>query len=92
MNLLFWGLTIGVIGKILLAAGVIIAHTELAHERRIDDEVLHSFKLELLLTIIGIVLIVLGYAIEVYFYGFTPLLTCDVLECGAALGELISAP
>ena len=91
MNLSFSGLTVGVVGKILLAAGVIIAHTELAHERKIDDEVLNSFKLELVLTIIGIILIVLGYLIEIYFYGLTPLLTCDALECGAAVGELINA-
>jgi uncharacterized membrane protein len=85
MNLLFWGLTISVVGKILLAAGVIIAHTELAHERRIDNEVLQSFRLEMVLTVVGILLIVLGYAMEIYFYGFTPLLTCSGNECGALL-------
>lgn len=90
MNLLFWGLTVGVIGKVLLAAGVIIAHTELAHEKRIDNEVLRSFRLELWLTVIGIILIVLGYVMEVYFYGFTPLLTCDALECRAAAAALFS--
>ena len=89
MNLLFWALTIGVIGKILLAAGVIIAHTELAHEKRIDTEVLRSFKLELWLTIFGLLLIVVGYLMEIYFYGLTPLLTCDAVECGAALGSLL---
>ena len=77
MNILFWGLTIGMIGKVMLAAGVLIAHTELAHEKRIDAEVLQSFKLELWLTIFGLLLIVLGYGMEVYFYGFTPLLTCE---------------
>ena len=89
MNLLFWALTIGVIGKILLAAGVIIAHTELAHERRIDKLVLRSFKLELWLTIFGLLLIVLGYVMEIYFYGLTPLLTCDAVECSAAVGGLL---
>lgn len=89
MNILFWGLTIGMIGKVMLAAGVLIAHTELAHEKRIDAEVLQSFKLELWLTIFGLLLIVLGYGMEVYFYGFTPLLTCEATECGAALGSLI---
>lgn len=88
MNLLFWGLTIGVIGKILLAAGVIIAHTELAHEKRIDSEVLRSFKFEMWLTVIGIIMIVAGYLLEIYFYGLTPLLTCEAVECGAALGQL----
>lgn len=90
MNLLFWGLTIGMIGKLLLAAGVIIAHTELAHERRIDNEVLKSFRLEMWLTVVGILLIVFGYAMEIYFYGFTPLLTCQGDECGAAVIRALS--
>jgi hypothetical protein len=90
MNLLFWGLTTGVIGKILLAAGVIIAHTELAHERRIDNEVLKSFRLEMLLTVIGIILIVAGYLMEIYFYGLTPLLTCESAECGATVVEALN--
>ena len=90
MNLLFWGLTIGVIGKILLAGGVILAHTKIAHERKIDNEVLRSFRFELWLTVLGIVFIVLGYFIEIYFYGLTPLLTCDALECGASLGEILT--
>ena len=90
MNLLFWGLTISVIGKMLLAAGVIIAHTELAHERRIDTEVLKSFRLEMWLTVLGVVLIVLGYAMEIYFYGVTPLLTCTGAECAAALSGALA--
>lgn len=89
MNLLFWGLTISVVGKILLAAGVIIAHTELAHERRIDNLVLRSFRFEMVLTVVGVLLIVIGYAMEIYFYGFTPLLTCSGNECGAAVIKAI---
>lgn len=90
MNILFWGLTIGMIGKLLLAAGVIIAHTELAHERKVDNEVLRSFRLEMALTALGVVLIVLGYFMEVYFYGFTPLLTCTGSECAAALSGVLA--
>ena len=90
MNLLFWALTIGVAGKVLLAAGVIIAHTELARERQIDNEVLESFRLELWLTMIGILLILVGYVMEVYFYGFTPLLTCTGMDCSAAVGAMLT--
>jgi hypothetical protein len=88
MNLLFWGLTIGVIGKILLAVGVLIAHTQLAHERKIDQLVLRSFRIEHTLTIAGLILIVTGYAMEIYFYGFTSMLTCfgdDCLQNAAAI-------
>ena len=90
MNILFWGLTIGMIGKLLLATGVIIAHTEIAHERKIDNEVLRSFRLEMFLTVLGVILIVLGYFMEVYFYGFTPLLTCTGSECAAALSGALA--
>jgi len=86
MNLLFWGLTISMVGKIMLAAGILIAHGGLAHERRVDNIVLKDFKIERVLTIIGIILIIGGYLMEVSFYGFdTTLLTCNGNECAAAL-------
>lgn len=82
MNLLFWGLTVSMVGKILLATGVLIAHTELAHEKRVDSIVLKSFKFERVLTLTGIILIIAGYMMEVRFYGFdTTLLTCIGSEC-----------
>lgn len=84
MNLLFWGLTISVIGKVMLAVGVLIAHSELAHEKRVDNLVLKSFKVERTLTILGLILIVAGYAMEIYFYGFTDMLTCFGPECAVA--------
>ena len=91
MNILFWGLTISVIGKIMLVSGVIIAHSEIAHERRIDNLVLKSFRVERILTVAGLLLIVGGYALEVYFYGFTTdLLTCYGQECGMAASALLS--
>ena len=85
MNFLFWGLTISVVGKILLAVGVLLAHSEIAHEHKIDAKVLKSFRIERWMTITGIALIVIGYALEIYFYGFTPFLTCEGMECMAAL-------
>lgn len=90
MNLLFWGLTTGVIGKVLLAVGVLKAHSEIAHEHRIDKKVLRSFQLERTFTIIGLLLIVIGYAMEVYFYGFTTLLTCEGPECAALLNAALT--
>jgi len=86
MNLLFWGLTISMIGKIMLATGVLIAHSGLAHERRVDKLVLKDFKIEKVLTIIGILLIIGGYFMEISFYNFdTTLLTCTGNECSAAV-------
>lgn len=90
MNLLFWGLTVGVIGKVLLAVGVLIAHSQLAHERRIDKLVLKSFRLEHSLTIAGLVLIIAGYGMEVYFYDFISMLTCSESECALNAAVLLS--
>lgn len=91
MNLLFWGLTISVIGKVLLAVGVLLAHSEIAHEHRIDKKVLKSFVLERWLTIFGLALIVFGYALEIYFYGLTSFLTCEGFECSAAVSAAFSS-
>lgn len=85
MNILFWGLTIGTIGKVLLAIGVLIAHSGIMKEHRIDSEVIRGFKLEHTITILGLIMIVAGYFMEVYFYGFTPFLTCSGTECSAAI-------
>lgn len=90
MNLLFWGLTVGVIGKTMLACGVLIAHTELAHEKRVDSLVLKSFKVERVLTIAGLLLILGGYFMEISFYGFdTSMLTCTGPDCAAAAASAV---
>jgi uncharacterized membrane protein YidH (DUF202 family) len=85
MNILFWGLTLGTLGKVLLAVGVIIAHSGIVKERRIDSEVLKGFRIEHTITILGLILIVIGYFMEIYFYGYTPFLTCSGTECSAAV-------
>jgi len=74
------------IGKVMVAAGVLIAHSELAHEKRVDSLVLRSFRTELILTVTGLVLIVGGYFMEISFYGVdTSLLTCTGTDCAAAI-------
>ncbi|MEZ4200137.1 MAG: hypothetical protein R3B69_00835 [Candidatus Paceibacterota bacterium] len=91
MNLLFWGMTLGVIGKGMLALGVVWVHIQMANERSIDELVIRSFRTELIITLLGFFLIVLGYAMEVAFMGgFTYLLTCDGAACAASLGSLLS--
>jgi len=90
MNLLFWALTVGVIGKILLAIGVLIAHTQLAHERVVDQLVLKSFRLEHTLTVLGILLIVTGYFMEIYFYDFVSMLTCSGTDCALNAAAILA--
>jgi hypothetical protein len=84
MSILFWGLTLGVIGKILVAVGILKVHYVMAMERSIDEIVIRTFWLEKVLTITGILFIVVGYCMEIYFYGLTPLLTCMGESCQTA--------
>lgn len=88
MNLLFWGLTLSVLGKVLLAAGVVMAHLKIAHEHRIDRQVIHTFRVEFMMSVVGFILIILGYALEVYFFHGAQLLTCDQVVCMDTLQSL----
>lgn len=91
MNLLFWGITLGVIGKILVVVAVLHMHHSLIKEQQIDKIVLLSYKQERILTFIGLILIVLGYLFEIYFYSPTALFNCAGLECSALLsGSIVS--
>ena len=90
MNLLFWGLTIGMIGKIMLGIAVLRVHLGIFREHKIDNVVLKSIVRERYVTYIAILLIAMGYVLEVAFYGETPLFTCTFGECGAALNAAFS--
>ena len=90
MNLLFWGLTIGMIGKVMLAVGVLIAHSELVHEKKFDKKVLQSFRLEHTLTVTGLILIVAGYMMEIYFYDFVSMLACSGADCALNAAVILS--
>lgn len=81
MNLLFWGMTLGVVGKVLVVLAVLHMHHSLVKEHRIDKKVILTYRQERVLTFIGLILIVLGYALEIYFFGPTDLLNCTTLEC-----------
>ncbi len=84
MNILFWGLTIGVLGKVLVVVGVLVAHSGILHEHKIDGLVLQRFRWEHTITLIGLLLILIGYFMEIYFYGFTPFKDCSQ-ACSAAI-------
>jgi hypothetical protein len=87
MNLLFWGLTFGTIGKVMLALAVLHMHHTLVREHRIDKYVILSYKQERILTFLGVVLIVTGYVMEILFYQPTIMLTCDPLDLNRFLTE-----
>lgn len=86
MNLLFWGMTLSVIGKGLLALGIIWVHITMATERKIDAQVIRAFRKETIITLFGFTLIVLGYIFEIYALGgFSDLILCEGAECAAVL-------
>lgn len=89
MNILFWGLTISLIGKALLAIGVLLAHHKIAHEHRIDKQVLKSFRTEFVITLIGLLFILGGYLLEIYFYHAADLLLCNGEACVNAIEALL---
>lgn len=72
MDLLFWGLTLGVGGKIILAFTVISVHWKIVKEHKIDQKVLNEILRERNLAIFAIALIAVGYLFEIIFYGYIP--------------------
>ncbi len=90
MNILFWGLTLGVIGKVMVVLAVLHMHHSLVKEGKIDRIILLTYRQERILTFIGLFLIALGYMLEITFYSPTNLFHCEDLRCAAALGEALS--
>ena len=72
LNLLFWGLSIGVLGKVLLGITVINVHSHIVKEHRIDMDVLTAMKKEKVFAVTGVFLMVLGYILEVTHFGYLP--------------------
>jgi len=81
INLLFWGLTLGVVGKVLLGVTVMLVHWKIVKEHKIDKLVLREMRREWGLAFFAIILILIGYVLELMFYGFVPL-----YEAGTNLG------
>ena len=68
-SLLFWGLTLGIIGKVLLGLSVVLVHTKITKEKHIDGLVLLEMRRERKIAILGIILMVVGYVLELTFFG-----------------------
>lgn len=61
MSLLFIGMTLSVLGKGLLALGIIWVHITMANERSIDAKVIKAFRKETIITLVGFSMILIGY-------------------------------
>jgi len=70
MDMLFWGLTLGMVGKVFLGIAVISVHWRIVKEHKIDRVVLTEMRRERNLAFVGIALIVAGYAFELISYGY----------------------
>ena len=69
---LFWGLTLGFFGKVLLGATVINVHAHIIRERKIDMDVLKEMKRERVFGITAVLLIVIGYTLELSYFNYLP--------------------
>jgi len=64
MVLTIIGFTIDVIGKVLLGLSVYFVHSKVAREGKIDKKVLMEMRREKRLALMGIILIVIGYSMQ----------------------------
>jgi len=64
MVLTIIGFTIDVIGKVLLGLSVYFVHSKVAREGKIDKKVLMEMRREKRLALMGIILIVIGYLMQ----------------------------
>ena len=60
------GLTIETIGVVLLGIVVLRVHWHVLKEHRIDADVMHTIKSEQWLGLMSIILIIIGYVIQLF--------------------------
>lgn len=68
MNFDALGLTIEVSGKIMLGVSIFLSHSRVMKERRIDRTVLMAMKKERALIVFGIILIIVGYLMQLPYH------------------------
>ncbi len=68
MLTLYIALTLGTLGKVLLGVAVVRVHMHMAREHKIDGDVIASIKRERFGSLAAILLIIIGYAMEMWFY------------------------
>lgn len=68
--MLFWGLTLGILGKVLLGYAVINVHSHVIKEKHIDRDVIRAMKRERSTAALGVFLLVIGYFLELSHFGY----------------------
>lgn len=69
-DLLFWGITLGTFGKIVLGITVVSVHWKIVKEHKIDGAVLKEIRKERNFAIFAILCILVGYMLEIAYYDF----------------------
>lgn len=64
------GLTIHTLGELLVGFTAIMVHYRFLKEHKVDKVVLHEMKTEQIVGILGVLLIVMGYMLEIGFRFF----------------------
>lgn len=65
MDLSLIGLSLGTLGKILVVLAVLHMHHSLIVEHRVDKVVILSYQQERIITVVGLLLIIIGFILEV---------------------------
>lgn len=68
-SLLFTGMAISLIGKLIVIAGALIMHGKVVQEKKIDELVLQEYKKEKHVIIFGAILLIIGFLLEVWGLG-----------------------
>jgi hypothetical protein len=91
MDALFWGLTFGVTGKVILGVTVMMVHWKIVKEHKIDRKVLKQMRRERNLALLGIFFIVVGYYLELVSFDFVSYPFCDFVffeKCAEMLEQI----
>ena len=70
MDLLLIGMTLSMLGKVVLGICVLSVHAKILKEHRIDSDVLSRMSHERYVAILGITFIIVGYLAEIASFGY----------------------
>lgn len=71
--LLIGGMTLALLGKVLVIIAALQIHTKILKEKKIDGVVLREYRIERRVVILGLFCIVCGYILEVIGLDILPL-------------------
>lgn len=70
MDLLLIGMTLSMMGKVILGICVLSVHAKILKEHKIDGDVLSRMNHERYFAILGISFIIIGYLAEIASFGY----------------------